>query len=456
MTTTLTALCLTLPLAPMPSSGSCGLFASGGWVVVRGEQELESPMSYERLAEVYLGGEARIVAADDVEHAPERNRVVAGTPDDNAVLAGLLPELGVTVERDGLRYRERLLGDAQGLVIVADDTDGDGLLVVFTGATAEALFTCFTTFIDIARHGFTVTELNRKVATGDLALDLDTSAPLVVRLDLVLEGLLFEARDWAPAERELYAARGLAGWAFVFRGFGGGEHDAAAYVRAFRADASGLAQGGRSPTRDIDARVLRAYERVHAAVVGGGERDGPAPAFYVLNDPSLGTNGRTFDPDPVSGRPSVALNLAPLARDGNLEAVALHESLHTFQAPDTGPVRVMDRGRREGVATAATQVVDPDVADAAALLWSEAELEAAHARRDELVAAFRRAAGSADPGLLRAWFTLGVDPPVAGAPSRSGYYVMWLAARAWLAAHPDAALRELLDAPAEDLLAALG
>jgi hypothetical protein len=116
----------------------------------------------------------------------------------------------------------------------------------------------------------------------------------------------------------------------------------------------------------------------------------------------------------------------------------------------------MDRGRREGVATAATQVVDPDVGDAAALLWSEAELAAAVARRAELVRAFRRDAASTDQGLLRAWFTLGVEPPVAGAPSRSGYYIMWLAARAWLAAHPGAALRELLDAPAEDLLAALG
>jgi hypothetical protein len=433
------------------------------WLVVRGRDELTAPMSYGRLIEVYLpGAAARVVPAAGADGVTERNRMVVGTPGDNALLAELLPELGVAHEGDALAFRGRSIGAGQGLVLVADDVDGDGLLVVFTGASAEGLFTCFTTSIDVKRHGFTITERNRKVATGDLAAELDTSRPVVVRLDLALEHLLADAVSWSPAEAELHAARGLAGWGFVLQGVAGPQRDAATHVRAVRADASGLAARARQAFagRDVAAEVLAAYERVRSAVLADEERSaaslGPAPAFYVLNDPALGTNGRTFDPDPVTGRPSVALNLAPLARDGNLGTVALHESLHTFQAPDTGATRVMDRGRREGVATAATQVVDPDVGDAAALLWSEAALAAAVARRAELVRAFRRDAASTDQGLLRAWFTLGVEPPVAGAPSRSGYYIMWLAARAWLAAHPGAALRELLDAPAEDLLAALG
>ena len=446
MKTLIAALGLAAWLAPSPPP-------SDGWLLVRGHEELAQPLTYRRIAELYLKGESvRIAESDGARDGREPSRMLVGTPADNPLLAELLPELGVAVEPDALVYRGHRIGPERGLVIVRDDVDGNGTLSVLTGVRPQGVFACFTVMLDIRRAGFTIVERNTKIAVGDVTGELDTSRPIVVRLDVALERLLADAAGWSAGEAELHAARGLAGYAFVFRAAGGEGYVTERHVRSCREDRGDRATYARRffASTDVTARILEHYEWLSEIVA----RDGPAPVFYVLNDPEVRTNGKTFDADPVTGRPSVLFNLAALAGDGSFDTIVLHEGLHTFQAPDPGPTRVVDRGMREGAATLGTQLVST-IGGAAALLWTEEQLAAAEARRDAIVSAFRRDAASTDPALLRAWFTLDVDPPVAGAPSRSGYFVMWLAARAWMEANPDAGVAELLAAAPDEVLAAL-
>ena len=57
---------------------------------------------------------------------------------------------------------------------------------------------------------------------------------------------------------------------------------------------------------------------------------------------------------------------------------------------------------------------------------------------------------------MRDWFNLnGKVESIPGAPSRSGYYVCWLACRAWRDAHPSSTLGDLFFASTDELLAAL-
>lgn len=424
------------------------------WLVVRGDAELVRPMSYERLVDVYLKGhEARIVPATEGEEHPAASRMVVGTPRDHALVADVAAGFGLVFDGDVARFRGSDYALGTGFVLCARDPDGGGLLTLVTGADAESLLACFTVTHDLTQPGYAIVQRGKKLATGPLLSGVDLSRPLVVRLDCDVDRLLEETEGWPPGDRELRVARGVAGFGHVYQALVG-RSDTLPSVQALLADTRGLGRDARRAwgRKDLVNQVERAYARCREAL--GDPEDVSAPIVYVVNDPSAATNGKTFDPDPLTGRPQVVLNLAPLTRDGNLEAVCVHELLHTLQGP--GGSRAVDRGMREGSATLGTQLVDPSVGDAAALLWSDVELAAAEERRDELVAAFLRDAGSDDRDVQHAWFTLGAElDAVPGAPSRSGYYVCWLACKAWLAEHPRAGLAGLFAAPADEVLAAL-
>jgi hypothetical protein len=439
-------LCALLLLAPFPQDA--------GWLIVRGRADLPPPLSYEKVASLYLHGHAvRIVGADEAGAEPSASRMVIGTPSDNALAGTLAQRLGLAIDGERAVFHGQEYGPDTGFVLVADDVDGGGRLAVLTAAGAAGLFACFTVPIDVAAPGFTIARRQAKVASGPLYADVDTSRPVVVRLDLDLEYLARSAEGWARGDRDLRVTRGLAGYEHVYTALAGPYADLSAHVRATLDDEDGSVSAARRAFagRDLSREILDAYARCAKAL---GGRRAPAPVIYVVADPLAGTNGKNFDPDPLSGRLQVVLNLVVLARAGNFETVVLHECLHTFQT--TTGVRAVDRAAREGVATLATQVLEPALGDAEALMWTPAELAAAEARRDALVAAFQQSASTTDAERLRAWFNLdGTLDDVPGAPPRSGYYVAWLAARAWRVAHPGSGLAELFAASADELLAAL-
>jgi hypothetical protein len=425
------------------------------WLIVRGEAELVAPMSYEKVGSVYLRSfTTRIVGADEADTYPAASRVVVGTPGDHALVAELARSFGLELQGEGARFQGRDYAPGTGFVLVGADPDGQGLLSLITGSDAQSLSHCFTTPVDVTQPGYTVVGFREKLASGPLVSRAGLERPVVVRLDRDFERLVAETFDWPAGDRELRIARGLAGFGHVFQALGG-RSDTLPSVQGALVDADGLVHDARRAFDGVDLTriVLAVHERCLSAF-GGAPPRGPAPIVYVALDPTSATNGRNFGPDPLTGRPQVVLNLAVLGRAGNFDTVCLHECLHAFQSFPGG--RAVDRGMREGTATLGTQLVDPTVSDAAALLWSEAELAAAEARRKALVAGFRRVADSTDPAVHRAWFTLGATlDAVPGAPSRSGYYVCWLACRAWLGARPGRGLGELFAATADELLAAL-
>jgi len=424
------------------------------WLIVRGESELVAPMSYRKLADVYLPTfTTRIVGAGDADVQPAASRVVIGTPGDHELVEELARSLGLTWKDGNAHFQGDVYGPGTGFVLVDADPDGEGSLSLVTGIDARSLFNCFTVTLSIVEPGYTVLQRQAKLASGLLVPGVDRSRVIVIRLDADFERLVNETEGWPRGDRELRVARGLAGFGHVFQALNGGRADVLPSVKAALIDTQGSVKAARRVFggRDVTAEVLAIFERCRVAL---GGVDGLAPVVYVVIDPSSGTNGRSFGADPVSGRPQLVLNLAVLASAGNFETVSLHECLHTFQS--FAGERAVDRGMREGTATLGTQLVDPSISDAEALLWTEAEFAAAEQRQDALIAGFKQIAASTDAGRLRSWFDLGATfADVPGAPSRSGYYVCWLACRAWRKAHPSSTLVDLFDASADELLAAL-
>lgn len=424
------------------------------WLVVRGESELISPMSYEKLASVYLSRrETRIVRAKDAGEHRKSSRVVVGTPGDHALVEELARSMGLTFEHDTARFRGRYYGPGTGFVLVDADPDGHGLLALVTGVDRESLFNCFTVSLNIIEPGYSVIRKNTVLASGPLIMPANPGRPIVVRLDRDFDRLMAETVGWPQGDRELRVARGLAGFGHVFHALGSVSADTLPSTKVTLTDPRGAVTLARNAfaKRDLSEEILAIYERCRVAL---DVRDAVAPVIYVALDGSSRTNGRSFGIDPVNGRPQVVLNLAELGPAGNFDTVCMHECLHTFQwFPGR---RAVDRGMREGTATLGTQIIDPSVSDAEALLWSDAELAAAERHRDELIAEFKKVAASTDEQLMNAWFRLdGKLTDIPDAPSRSGYYVCWLACQAWREAHPSSTLGELFFATSDELLAAL-
>jgi hypothetical protein len=89
-------------------------------------------------------------------------------------------------------------------------------------------------------------------------------------------------------------------------------------------------------------------------------------------------------------------------------------------------------------------------------MWSEKDLKAARLHHDAILAEFRKAHDSRDASVHRHFLQAGSElSGVQGVPSRSGYYIGWLAARAWAEKHPGKSHAELLTASADDIFSAL-
>lgn len=442
----------TLALALTAAAPLAAVAADESWLVVRGQGPGVATLTWQRMGEAYLGASTwRIVDGDAADADPATSRFLAGSPDRHPALAALLPSVGVSVEPDGLLVAGQLVPRGTGLVLVADDPDGQGLLVIFTGFDESSAFQGFTTRIDVTRRGATLVRDGQVVGAAE-SLHFENAALEVVPLEI----LWWTAGAWHPerpvADRALAVARALEGYRFVYEAATIPEVD----LLAFAAELLSSYQ----PT--VDRALSLGFH--HDAILAGldrearldellGARAGPAPVVFTLVGHPSGTNARSFGVDPVSGRPAVLLNLCAFADERELDAALVHELVHTRQ-PAAGP-RLVDQAVHEGVAARLVQQLE-GADDALALMWSDDALETARFRHDELVAAFRAIASTTDAAEQAPWMVLHqapADPP--GLPDRCAYYVGWAAAGAWLAADPSRTVAGLLAADSDAVLAAL-
>lgn len=422
------------------------------WLVVRGTGTGVADLSWERIAQAYLGGQDfRLVDGSESKSARDTSRLFAGAPADHPALAELLVGLGLALEPDALLVGPRRVPAGTGLVLVTDDPDGAGRLVIFTGVDELSAFQGFTTQIDIGRPGVSFVRDGQTLVPSAL-LHYDTSQVEVVPLDILwwTAGGFFPERS--IPDRALAVARALDGYRFVYEAATIPELD----VVSFADDL--LTNAGEA----VDAAIQLGFH--HDIIVAAREREdwldallgvrpGPRPVIYSLIGHPRGTNARSFGDDPVTGRPAVLLNLCALPDGEAINAALMHELVHTRQ-----PLRgssLGDKAVAEGIAAVLAQRHE-GLEDGAALMWSADALATARARHTEIVDAFLTRAGSEDAAVISGWLTLHASPAQpADLPDRCGYYVGFEAARNWLLADERRSLAELLLAPTEQVLGTL-
>lgn len=449
--------------------------ADEAWLLVRGKADAVGALTHERIGQAYLGHASwTLVGADGAAAAPAASRFVVGTADDNPAVAAILRQLGAAPPEDG-RFLGRRLESGTGLLLVGDDPDGGGRLVLATGADADGVLACFGVRLDMSADGLRWVRSQRDVEPGPILFD--NLLPTIVRLDRDVAPLVGELSEADPeigrrraaalaragtsatpgptllADRALHMARLLEGHRFVVEASAHPGVDLLGWSSELLSLHGAALARARSfaDAHDLDQLIAVAHETCARELAPW---NGPAPVYFVLLGAPHGTNARSFDHDTVTGRPRVLLNLTMLADEGAFETAALHETIHTRQ--QLGGKRLLDRAVHEGVATRLSQLLRPGTPDHQALMWTEDELARARAHHDAILDAFRDAAASTDPGVHTPFVVLGrrhVAFPAA--PSRTGYYVGWLAARAWTDAHPDASPRDLLDASTDEIFAAL-
>jgi hypothetical protein len=187
-------------------------------------------------------------------------------------------------------------------------------------------------------------------------------------------------------------------------------------------------------------------------VKAGGKPLPKAPLYKVAFGYQLTTNAQMQGIDPKLGRHIVVLNRSALASGRLWDSAIIHETWHCFQESMADKKTLWERALHEGVVTHLTQVVDPTLDDPTVMLWSPQEWEAAMKKRDEIVEAFAAVRNSDDQEVINKFMILGRPlPEVPGAPSRCGYFVAFLAARAWQGAHPKRGPAELIEARADEI-----
>lgn len=422
------------------------------WLLVRGAGDGVGDLSWQQIGEAYLSRwNWSVVDATGAERDPVTSRLMAGAAGEHPALAALFRDLQLELVDGALNYAGFLVPVGVGLVLVQDDPDGQGLLVAFTGVDDDSAFQGFTINVDVTRPGVTFVRGGRKVSPRSLS-SFDTRAIEVVPLDV----LWWTGGAWNPErtvmDRALAVARALDGYRFVYEAATIPEIDLLAFAAELLTVQPDAVEAATALGFHHDAIESGRQREAQLAEVLG-PRSGPHPVVYTLVGHPLGTNAKTFGSDPITGRPSVLLNLSAFAGPADLDAALMHELVHTRQ-PAAGP-RLVDRIVHEGVACAFVAALEP-ADDALALMWSEAALAAATEHHDEIVAALRGLAEETDPALHAPWITLHVRPDGhPGLPDRAGYYVGYRAVLAWLAADEDRELRDLLDVDAAEVLAAL-
>lgn len=274
--------------------------------------------------------------------------------------------------------------------------------------------------------------------------------PRVTRLDkdllFVLNSEPFSDLD----EAALRLARSMAGYSFVYEMLG--VTDLFEFSKRLIKDSEYFEQSVRRfECHDLTQDIKDVYSRCSRFL--GMERP-LAPSYFVAFGERDKTNARYFGVSPKTGRPRVALNLAAIETSREWEIAILHESVHTFQ--DRAAQDLLSLCMLEGVAIWVTQQIEKSVTDYEALMWSRDQLDAARIRVDAIIEEFDRVKHSRERSDLVRFVAANVSlSEVPGAPSRTGYYLGWLAIRTWFeqsgARHPS----EALNATAEEIWQAL-
>ena len=420
------------------------------WLLVRSRAERYGPTDWDHIGGGYLRDlEYRLVTPEEAGALPATSRFVVGTPTDNELVRQLAPELGIVITDHYLYYGSLFAGATVGMTLVTDDPDGSGTLVLVTGIDDSAVSACFSVDFNREKRGYMLACRDYVIERGSLDLEVYRSRPSVVRLDREQSFLFDRARAQSGGEQALRLARGLRGYQTVLAKLGYEN----LFVDAHRMlhDTAIDRARARFAELDLDEWVRSVYEECVEFV---GVRPDPAPVFYFAYGPQEGTSAVAFDPDPQTRRRQVAFNLCAMRDAEHLRESMIHEIVHTMQKGVQR--RLMDRALNEGSAVFLTQALEPGYSDARVLGWSESELAAARQRHGEILRAFLRSFESPDRRQWRA-FVHGAEPleAVPGAPSRTAYYLGFLACRAWRSAHPREPLSELLRADPEEIFALL-
>lgn len=282
--------------------------------------------------------------------------------------------------------------------------------------------------------------------------DTGPSDPAILRLDVELEDLLSRAKKLKDGKVR-FLASGLSAQRGLYATFG---------MRDLRGFAKYLLGMAKYPkinlhrdafaNRDLSAEVVTAYRKCSKLF---GKPLPKAPVYKVAFGYQRTTNAQMQGFDRRLGRHVVVLNRSALALGRLWDAAIIHETWHCFQKSMVTRKTLLARALHEGVVTHLTQMTDPTLKDHTVMLWSEKEWDAATKLREEIVAAFAKVIDSTEQKSFRAFMILGGElDSVKGAPSRCGYYVGLLAARAWQKANPKKSTAALLDASDKEIWAA--
>jgi len=427
------------------------------WLLVRSEADALESFAWDRLAKAYLRKNYRIVRAADAAAHPKSSRLVVGTPADNALIKKLAKDLGIQYEGKHFRYGGQEFPDDAGLAIVTDDPDGGGTLAVFTGATPKGAYNCLSVPVDLSRHGYVAMTFRKALRRGGvksikpLAIDGDTLR--VVRLDLDLWRIRDSLETSSLDEAALRVSRAFAGYKFVYERAVRPDIDLLDFTRRQFKEQKSALDATRKRYAGVDLEgMLEEEDKLVAKALGG--RRGPRPVVYVIVTRPGITNAQVIGTDPDTGRVRVTLNLAAFQSLELLRLSVAHEFVHTLQRSHRGSL--LESALHEGVATYVSQELHPGTKDHDALMWSEAKLAAANKRREAILSAFRRLKSSRDMRKLGSFIYLGSPlRSVPGAPDRCGYYVGWLAVKAWRSKHPKRPLADLLKVDPAEIFAAL-
>lgn len=214
----------------------------------------------------------------------------------------------------------------------------------------------------------------------------------------------------------------------------------AAYLRdqTIRLGADDVAGVACADRVDIVARVRDGLQRARMVM----QVDTNPPVFLILS--------RQFDGRSDGRRIFIGVNRIGIERSGEAAAVlAAHEFHHVVRAASAPMTTLIDRIVAEGLATACSRLAIPGRGLAEYLLYPPGQL--ACYGQSQLEALWRDLA--ADPRsrdrLRRSQYLAGGRAGPVGAPGRSGYYLGYLIAQAWLSR--GVSLAELTRMPSMEL-----
>lgn len=296
----------------------------------------------------------------------------------------------------------------------------------------------------------------REVLDAQLAQIEKTKAsePVILRLDVELESLVKRAKKLPKDEQVTFLAEGLSPQRQVYATFGMPNlNEFAKYLLGQARYPKVKLHRDSFSNRDLSAEIQKAYQ---SCVKAYGKPLPRAPLYKVAFGYQATTNAKLAGIDPNLKRHIILLNRSALASGRLWDAAIIHETWHCFQTFPKGEKTLLQQAMLEGVVTHLTQLTDPTLKDHTVMLWSEEQWKAAMQEKEKIIAVFGTYHLSKDPAIASAFMTLGKRlRPVPKAPSRTGYFVGLLAARAWSSAHPDKGAADLIAAPPKDLWEAL-